>query len=179
MQGSAREQSDLWLQAQVAGGVDTSHQCHSGPDLLQRAAHSPGEEDQWPAATFIWLHHHRYHLLMSVSVSQKQQLYRATLFFFNRPNKDICQYLCVIDMTYWFEIKDKVDSWLLCRAFQSLPPISCWGLSRFQWKRSPLVMSSTSCLLSRLLAHATSWNGIMWRWPLERMTQFKVSVKSN
>lgn len=79
MQGSAREQSDLWLQPQVAGGVDASHQCHSGPDLLQRATHSPREEDQRPAATFIWLHHHRFHLLMSVRLPHIQQLWRATL----------------------------------------------------------------------------------------------------
>lgn len=43
----------------MAGGVDAPHQRHAGWDLLQRAAHLPGEEAQWPAASLLWLHHIR------------------------------------------------------------------------------------------------------------------------
>lgn len=58
---------------------------------------------------------------------------------------------------------------------QSLPPISRWSLSPFQWKPSPLPQIGMLCLPNRLPGRAASWNGIMLRWTSEPMTPFKVS----
>lgn len=46
MQGSPWQQPDMRLQAQMVGGVDAPHERHTGRDLLQRSANSPGEEAQ-------------------------------------------------------------------------------------------------------------------------------------
>lgn len=63
MQGSAWQQPDMWLQAEMVGGVDASYECHTGWDLLQRPTHSPGEEAQRLAAAFFRLYHSRCYLV--------------------------------------------------------------------------------------------------------------------
>lgn len=131
----------------MAGGVDAPYQRHAGWHLLQRAAHLPGEEAQWPGASLLWLHHIRCGLTAMVKRDPSHHRSCCTLI------------------------------WCHIVVFQSLPPISPWSLNQSRWRHSPLVWINMLCLPSHSLGRVTSWNGITLKWPLELTTLLKVSLK--